>query len=192
MAMIWDSIMIGVNNFLDYLRSLFFKKEMELSLIGLQNAGKTSLVNVIATGAFHEDMLPTVGFNMRKVTRGNVTIKLWDLGGQPRFSQACGKRLLPRPLAGGGVCGGRRRHGQSRRCKERAPGADDQTLPARHPLLVLGNKNDLPGALPPTELAQRLGLQDMKDREVCTYSISCKQQANIDKVLDWLTKHAKS
>jgi hypothetical protein len=55
---------------------------MELSLIGLQNAGKTSLVNVIATGAFHEDMIPTVGFNMRKVTRGSVTIKLWDLGGQ--------------------------------------------------------------------------------------------------------------
>jgi len=26
-----------------------------------------------------------VGFNMRKVTKGNVSIKLWDLGGQPRF-----------------------------------------------------------------------------------------------------------
>ena len=63
-------------------RSLFFKKEMELSLIGLQNAGKTSLVNTIATNAFHEDMIPTVGFNMRKVTKGAVTIKLWDLGGQ--------------------------------------------------------------------------------------------------------------
>ena len=55
---------------------------MELSLIGLQNAGKTSLVNVLTTGAFHEDMIPTVGFNMRKVTKGAVTIKLWDLGGQ--------------------------------------------------------------------------------------------------------------
>ncbi|RVW82477.1 ADP-ribosylation factor-like protein 8a [Vitis vinifera] len=64
---------------------LFFKQEMELSLIGLQNAGKTSLVNVIATGGYTEDMIPTVGFNMRKVTKGNVTIKLWDLGGQPRF-----------------------------------------------------------------------------------------------------------
>ncbi|KAK6125328.1 hypothetical protein DH2020_040944 [Rehmannia glutinosa] len=58
---------------------------MELSLIGLQNAGKTSLVNVVATGGYSEDMIPTVGFNMRKVTKGNVTIKLWDLGGQPRF-----------------------------------------------------------------------------------------------------------
>ena len=35
-------------------RSLFFHKEMELSLIGLQNAGKTSLVNVLTTGQFHE------------------------------------------------------------------------------------------------------------------------------------------
>lgn len=58
---------------------------MELSLIGLQNAGKTSLVNVLTTGAFHEDMIPTVGFNMRKVTKGAVTIKLWDLGGQVMF-----------------------------------------------------------------------------------------------------------
>ena len=55
---------------------------MELSLIGLQNAGKTSLVDTIATGAYHEDMIPTVGFNMRKVAKGSVTIKLWDLGGQ--------------------------------------------------------------------------------------------------------------
>eukprot|EP00958_Prasinococcus_capsulatus_P012644 scaffold1273_cov401-Prasinococcus_capsulatus_cf.AAC.10 len=30
-------------------------------------------------------MIPTVGFNMRKVQKGKVTIKLWDLGGQPRF-----------------------------------------------------------------------------------------------------------
>merc|ERR1712070_651776 len=30
-------------------------------------------------------MIPTVGFNMRRVTKGKVTIKMWDLGGQPRF-----------------------------------------------------------------------------------------------------------
>lgn len=68
--------------------SLFFKKEMELSLIGLQNAGKTSLVNVLTTGTFHEDMIPTVGFNMRKHTKGSVTIKLWDLGGQVSSPQS--------------------------------------------------------------------------------------------------------
>lgn len=77
-------------------RSLFFHREMELSLIGLQNAGKSSLVNVLTTGAFHDDMIPTVGFNMRKVTKGAVTIKMWDLGGQ-----VCALRPPP-PLS---VCG---------------------------------------------------------------------------------------
>ena len=48
----------------------------------IQHAGKTTFVNVIASGSFNEDMIPTVGFNMRKITKGNVTIKLWDIGGQ--------------------------------------------------------------------------------------------------------------
>jgi GTPase SAR1 family protein len=68
-------------------RSLFFNKEMELSLIGLQNAGKTSLVNVLATGNT-TDTIPTVGFNMRKVTKGGVTMRVWDLGGQARQAKA--------------------------------------------------------------------------------------------------------
>lgn len=55
------------DSMLDWLRSLFFKQEMELSLIGLQNAGKSSFVNVLIMGAHTDDMIPTVGFNMRKV-----------------------------------------------------------------------------------------------------------------------------
>jgi ADP-ribosylation factor-like protein 8 len=70
---------------MSWIRNLFWKQEMELTMVGLQNAGKSTLVSVFATGAFSEDMIPTVGFNMRKVTKGNVSIKLWDLGGQPRF-----------------------------------------------------------------------------------------------------------
>jgi GTPase SAR1 family protein len=57
---------------------------MELTLVGLQHAGKTTFVNVIASGAFNEDMIPTVGFNMRKITKGSVTIKLWDIGEQKK------------------------------------------------------------------------------------------------------------
>jgi ADP-ribosylation factor-like protein 8 len=36
-------------------------------------------------GKLDEDTIPTVGFNMRKVSKGNVNIKLWDIGGQPKF-----------------------------------------------------------------------------------------------------------
>lgn len=31
---------------------------------------------VLQSGQFNEDMIPTVGFNMRKITKGNVTIKV--------------------------------------------------------------------------------------------------------------------
>merc|ERR1711907_371878 len=84
-VVMWASIKAKLSSMLNYLRGLFWKQEMEITLVGLQNAGKSTLVNVIATGSYDDNMIPTVGFNMRKVTRGKVTIKLWDLGGQPRF-----------------------------------------------------------------------------------------------------------
>ena len=172
--------------------SLFFKKEMELSLIGLQNAGKTSLVNVLTTGAFHEDMIPTVGFNMRKVTKGAVTIKLWDLGGQvrqpstmlqilssipppqhadehlqlsisfivylqPRF-RSMWERYCRGVQAIVYVVDAADHDGLDQGRKELHELLQKPSL-ARTPLLVLGNKNDLPGALSTTELIERLDLK---------------------------------
>lgn len=37
-----------IDSFLEWLKGLFWTQEMELTLIGLQNSGKTTLVNVIA------------------------------------------------------------------------------------------------------------------------------------------------
>jgi ADP-ribosylation factor-like protein 8 len=69
-----------VQRVLDWFKSLFWKEEMELTLVGLQNSGKTTFVNLIASGQYSEDMIPTVGFNMRKITKGNVTIKVGLIG----------------------------------------------------------------------------------------------------------------
>jgi ADP-ribosylation factor-like protein 8 len=40
--------------------SLFFKREMELAMIGLNKAGKSTLVEVLASGSFNEDLHATV------------------------------------------------------------------------------------------------------------------------------------
>jgi ADP-ribosylation factor-like protein 8 len=58
------------------------------------------------------------------------------------------------------------------------------------PVLVLGNKNDLPEAIGDQELIDALDLKAIEDREVCCYSISAKNSVNIDITLDWLIKHA--
>ncbi|KRZ53443.1 ADP-ribosylation factor-like protein 8B-A [Trichinella nativa] len=166
-----------INRILDWFKSLFWKEEMELTLVGLQNSGKTTFVNVIASGQFTEDMIPTVGFNMRKITKGNVTIKLWDIGGQPRF-----------------------RSMWERYCRSvnaivyMVDAADHEKLDAAQnelhqlldkphiegiPVLVLGNKRDLPNALDEMQLIERLNLAAIQNREICCYSISCKEKDNI-------------
>jgi len=68
-----------------WLRSWFFSKELEVSIVGLQNAGKTSLVHALTGAPLHRHTVPTVGFTMRKIKVGGVEIKCWDLGGQVRI-----------------------------------------------------------------------------------------------------------
>ncbi|XP_062220204.1 ADP-ribosylation factor-like protein 8c isoform X1 [Phragmites australis] len=180
---LWDSL-------LNWLRSLFFKQEMELSLVGLQNAGKTSLVNAVATGGYSEDMIPTVGFNMRKVTKGNVTIKLWDLGGQRRF-RTMWERYCRGVSAILYVVDAADRDSVPIAKSELHDLLTKQSLTGI-PLLVLGNKIDKSEALSKQALVDQLGLEFIKDREVCCYMISCKDSVNIDVVIDWLIKHSRT
>ncbi len=46
-------------------------------------------------------------------------------------------------------------------------------------VLVLGNKRDLPNALDEKELIEKMNLSAIQDREICCYSISCKEKENI-------------
>lgn len=175
---------------LDWFKSLFWKEEMELTLVGLQMSGKTTFVNVISTGRFTEDMIPTVGFNMRKVTKGGVTIKIWDIGGQPRF-----RTMWERYCRGVNAIVfmvDAADHEKLEIAKNELFSLLDKPPMARIPVLVLGNKRDLPGALDENQLIDQLSLSSIQDREIVCYSISCKDQTNIDITLQWLIKHSKS
>ncbi|XP_078465868.1 ADP-ribosylation factor-like protein 8B-A isoform X1 [Lampetra fluviatilis] len=195
-----------INRLLDWFKALFWKEEMELTLVGLQYSGKTTFVNVIAvkqptqcasarralswSGQFNEDMIPTVGFNMRKISKGNVTIKIWDIGGQPRF-----RSMWERYCRGVNAI------------VYMVDAADPDKVEASRnelnnllekpqlhgiPVLVLGNKKDLPNALDEKQLIDKMNLCAIQDREICCYSISCKEKDNIDITLQWLIQHSKS
>lgn len=59
------------------------------------------------------------------------------------------------------------------------------------PLLVLGNKSDLPGMIGVDELITSMNLQEITNREVSCYSISAKEETNLDAVLQWLIAKAR-
>lgn len=59
------------------------------------------------------------------------------------------------------------------------------------PLLVLGNKSDLPDKLSVEELIESMGLKSISHREVSCYGISAKEETNLDAVLQWLIARAK-
>jgi len=173
---------------MSWLQSLFWQQEMEIAILGLQNAGKSSFVQVINTGTFEENMIPTVGFNMHKVQKGKVTIKVWDMGGQKKFrgmwERYCrGVSVIvfvvdsgdPKQFAASG--------------KELKTLATKGTL-AHVPLLVLFNKNDVKEAADAETIVKALELSQYKDRDLAYYSISCKNITNIDKVLEWIIKRA--
>lgn len=48
MAAAEEKMLSFFRSIIDWIKGLFWKEEMELTLVGLQNSGKTTFVNVIA------------------------------------------------------------------------------------------------------------------------------------------------
>jgi ADP-ribosylation factor-like protein 8 len=97
-----------------------------------------------------------VGFNMRKITKGRVSMKLWDVGGQVRF-----RSMWERYCRGVNAIVYVVDAADAARVQEAAGLLHDlmerPTL-QNVPLLVLGNKNDLPQALETSALKEQMRL----------------------------------
>eukprot|EP00892_Ulva_mutabilis_P007004 jgi/Ulvmu1/4676/UM002_0407.1 len=178
------------SSFIEWLQSLFWRREMELAMIGPNNAGKSTLVEVLASGTFNQDFMATVGFEMRKITKGRVNMKVWDVGGQPRFrsmwERYCrGVNAIVYVVDSADI-------GKIDEARKLLHDLMQRPSLQDIPLLVLGNKNDLDQSLSAADLTTQMQLQELPCREFAIYSISCKAQTNIQQVLDWLIKHSKA
>lgn len=161
---------------------------MELTILGLQNAGKTTLVNLISTGDFTDDRIPTVGFNMRRVQKGGVTLKMWDLGGQARFRTMWERYCRGVSAVVFVIDAADEERFETARVELHEILSRDAL--AGIPVLVLANKSDLPGAVTETrDIVDTFGLGDVSNHEVSVYSVSAKNRVNIDVMLKWLIDH---
>lgn len=58
-----DKMLAFFQRILDWIKSLFWKEEMELTLVGLQYSGKTTFVNVIAVSVYLRLLCFVLNFN---------------------------------------------------------------------------------------------------------------------------------
>ncbi|KAK2951026.1 putative ADP-ribosylation factor 6 [Blattamonas nauphoetae] len=73
-----------MGNIVDKLSSIFGSKEYRIVLLGLDAAGKTTILYKLKVNeAIHTR--PTIGFNMESVNIKNIKFDMWDVGGQKKL-----------------------------------------------------------------------------------------------------------
>ena len=61
-------------------RGLFSKKEMKILMVGLDAAGKTTILYKLKLGEVVSSV-PTIGFNVETIEYKNIKFTVWDVGG---------------------------------------------------------------------------------------------------------------
>ncbi|KAI3834226.1 hypothetical protein MKX03_030033, partial [Papaver bracteatum] len=65
-------------------RMLFAKRDMRILMVGLDAAGKTTILYKLKLGEI-VTTIPTIGFNVETVEYKNVSFTVWDVGGQDKI-----------------------------------------------------------------------------------------------------------
>jgi len=76
---------------------LWGKKEMRILMVGLDAAGKTTILYKLKLGEI-VTTIPTIGFNVETVEYKNIQFTVWDVGDRTR-SDLCGDITSKTPRA---------------------------------------------------------------------------------------------
>merc|ERR1711970_1571886 len=66
------------------LNKLFAKRQMRILMVGLDAAGKTTILYKLKLGEI-VTTIPTIGFNAETVEFKNIKFTVWDIGGQDKI-----------------------------------------------------------------------------------------------------------
>ncbi|GAA5935855.1 hypothetical protein JCM10213_002138 [Rhodosporidiobolus nylandii] len=168
---------------------LFGNKEMRILMLGLDAAGKTTILYKLKLNQ-SVTTIPTVGFNVETVTYKNVKFNVWDVGGQDKI----------RPLWRHYYTGTQGLvfvvDSQDRERIDEARTELHKILNDREMkeclLLVFANKQDLPDAMTPTEVTEKLGLMRMKDRSWYCHPSNAIDGDGLFEGLNWLSQNIKA
>ena len=162
--------------------------EIPLVILGLDNAGKTTIVNKLNDLPI-DQIKPTESFNKTSLERGKILLKVIDVGGQSKlrytwrtYLSGVGALIFVVDSAD----------------KERMDEAYGELLLLLEevelrsiPLLIFANKQDIKGALTPTEIYKSLQLQLIRDRAWQLYPCSALNGTGLEDGIKWIEKFGK-
>nr|VDC80585.1 unnamed protein product [Brassica rapa] len=175
---------------------LFAKKEMRILMVGLDAAGKTTILYKLKLGEI-VTTIPTIGFNVETVEYKNISFTVWDVGGQDKVLLFLLIRFSIRPLW--------RHYFQNTQGlifvvdsndRDRVVEARDELHRMLNEdelrdavLLVFANKQDLPNAMNAAEITDKLGLHSLRQRHWYIQSTCATSGEGLYEGLDWLSNN---
>nr|XP_011760078.1 ADP-ribosylation factor-like protein 1 [Macaca nemestrina] len=169
--------------------SLFGTREMRILILGLDGAGKTTILYRLQVGEV-VTTIPTIGFNVETVTYKNLKFQVWDLGGQTSIRPywRCYYSNTDAVIYVVDSCD-RDRIGISK--SELVAMLEEEEL-RKAILVVFANKQDMEQAMTSSEMANSLGLPALKDRKWQIFKTSATKGTGLDEAMEWLVETLKS
>uniref|UniRef100_A0A182WK70 ADP-ribosylation factor-like protein 2 n=3 Tax=Myzomyia TaxID=59140 RepID=A0A182WK70_9DIPT len=161
------------------------EKEMRILLLGLDNAGKTTILKRF-NGEPIDQISPTLGFNIKTLHYNDYVLNMWDVGGQKSLRSywrnyfECTDGLI------WVVDSTDRMRMES--CREELTLLLQEERLAGATLLVLANKQDLPGALTANEIKEILQLDKIETHHWSIQSVSAVTGGKLVEAIDWLVE----
>ena len=138
----------------EFLKS--FTKREQWMILGLDNAGKTSVLYSFQLDEPMEYTMPTIGYNVEKINVGDVTVETWDLGGQ-QSQRAQWSHYFEQSTAIIYVIDSLDRHRFDESSRELRTLMNNKHL-CSLPFLILANKQDLPNSADKKEIIESFHL----------------------------------
>lgn len=166
------------------------KPEIRILILGLDAAGKTTILFKLSLGDYVKQVVPTVAFNLEKVEVGNLKLQIWDLGGQNQLRPFW--RLYYKDTHGIVFVIDSTDKQRIELCKNELVALLSEDELKNVPLLILANKQDLTEAMLVEELTSKLELSSIKDRPWTIMPTSAVNGQNIQESFKWLSETVES
>jgi len=182
---------------LTILRKLKQKEnEMRVLFLGLDNAGKTTVLRCIC-GEDLGTVEPTLGFSIRTIQRDKYKLNCWDVGGQKSLRTYWRNYFEQTDALVWVVDSADQRRLDT--CKEELRTLLQEERLSGATLLILANKQDVPGALVSAEIRQSLELDSITTHNWRIFATSAFENGNdrqftenIVRGIDWLIEDVAS